>query len=83
MSLRMFDFQCKAGHKHEALIPAETRAVSCPICGKTARRLLAAPRCQLEGITGAFPSASAAWEKRRESHMAKERKNMEKHGTYK
>lgn len=47
------------------------------------KRLVAAPRAQLEGITGAFPGAADKWTKRRESHMAKERRNQEKHGSYK
>jgi hypothetical protein len=47
------------------------------------KRQVAAPRAQLDGASGDFPGAAMAWEKRRESHMAKERKNKEKHGSYK
>ena len=83
MSLRIFDFQCAAGHKHEQFVNADTRTVKCETCGKPAQRLIAAPRCQLEGITGDFPSAAMKWEANRESHMKKERKNQERHGTYK
>ena len=83
MSLRVFDFQCAAGHTHEQFVNADTRTVKCATCGKPAQRLLAAPRCRLEGITGAFPSAAMKWEANRESHMKQERKNQERHGTYK
>lgn len=83
MSLRLFDFQCAQGHKHEALVQADARTVDCPLCGAPAQRLISAVRCQLEGITGSFPGAAMKWEKTRESHMAKERKNQERHGTYK
>ena len=82
MSLRMFDFQCDAGHKHEALVRADERSIMCPVCNKVATRLLAAPRCQLEGITGSFPGAAMKWEANRESHMKKEQKHKEKHGTW-
>jgi hypothetical protein len=52
-------------------------------CGKPAMRQLSAPRAQLDGCSGHFPTAADAWERRRESHMRKERKNQENHGTYK
>jgi hypothetical protein len=45
--------------------------------------LIAAPRISLEGLSGDFPTAADQWEKRRESHMKKERRNQERHGTYK
>jgi hypothetical protein len=78
----MFDFECAKGHKHEALVRPDARTVACPKCNKVATRLLAAPRCRLEGTTGSFPSASMAWEKRRESHMRKEQKHKDSHGTW-
>jgi hypothetical protein len=56
--------------------------VPCPLCGKPAMRKIPAPRSKLEGFSGDFPSAADKWEKRRESHMAKERRHMERHGTY-
>ena len=96
MSIRVFDFKCLDGHVVEHFIDTSTwregDAVPCghvtlggPLlrCGKPATRQLAAPRAQLEGVTGAFPGAAMQWEKKRESHMAKERQNQEKHGTYK
>lgn len=82
MSLRIFDFQCDGGHKHEAMVQADERTVMCPTCNKVATRLIAAPRAKLEGITGDFPSAADKWVRDRESKMRKERKNMERHGTY-
>jgi len=83
MSRWLFDFQCKAGHKHEQLVNADIRTVKCETCGKPAQRLIAAPRCQLEGLTGDFPGAAMLWEKRRESHMKKERKTKANHDSYK
>jgi hypothetical protein len=81
MALRVFDFRCPLGHVTEHFVDAEIEEVQCH-CECVAVRQIAAPRAKLEGITGAFPGAAMAWEKRRESHMAKERKNIEQHGTY-
>ena len=83
MSIRAFDFRCVAGHVSEHFVEVETRAVQCPECDQLALRQIAAPRAVLEGITGAFPSATDKWARNRESHMAKERRNQESHGTYK
>jgi hypothetical protein len=83
MSIRAFDFLCLNGHVSESFEESQTRVVSCPECGQLALRQVASPRAKLEGITGAFPSAADNWERTRESHMARERRNMDKHRTYK
>jgi len=82
MGLRLFDFECALGHRDEYFVEADVRVIECRVCGRVAARLIAAPRINLEGISGDFPTAADKWEKRRESHMAKERKNKERHGTY-
>lgn len=78
----MFDFRCKQGHVTERLASERVESIRCPQCGRLSVRLLAAPRSKLDGISGDFPSASDQWEKRRESHMRKEKRNVERHGTY-
>ena len=78
----LFDFRCAAGHTHEALVKSKTRTVTCKTCGKPAQRMLAAPRSQLDGCSGDFPSAAIKWEKKREEKMRQERKHKDKHGTY-
>ena len=83
MSRRLFDFQCKVGHTHEHLTDSEIRTVKCETCGKPAKRLISAVRCQLEGLTGDFPGAAMKWESNRESHMKKERKTKANHDSYK
>ena len=83
MALRMFDFRCDVGHVHERLVESAVRFVLCQTCGRPANRLIAAPRCQLDGCSGDFPSAAMKWEANRESHMKVEKKNQENHGTYK
>jgi hypothetical protein len=80
---RVFDFRCVDGHVSEVFVTDhETRTVACPVCGHPATRLVAAPRAKLEGITGAFPGAADAWERKRNEHMAKEQRVMRDHGTY-
>jgi hypothetical protein len=81
MAIRVFDFRCPLGHVTEHFVDSAIEEVQCH-CECVAKRQIATPRVKLEGITGAFPGAAMAWEKRRESHMAKERKNIEQHGTY-
>lgn len=83
MGFQLFDFKCARGHLHEAMVSREERIDTCPVCGFAAHRQLAAPRISLDGISGDFPTAADKWEKNRESHMEKERRNMERHGTYK
>lgn len=80
---RVFDFRCDVGHVREVFVTDhEARIAPCPECGRPATRLIAAPRAKLEGITGAFPGAYDAWERKRNEHMAKEQKVMRDHGTY-
>lgn len=83
MGIRVFDFKCPQGHVAERFEDAETRAVECSECDQLALRQIATPRAVLEGFSGAFPTAADAWERRRESHMRKERKIMDNHNTYK
>ena len=84
MALRVFDFRCPDGHTHEAFVDSEVRVRGClhPGCFHGATRQIASPRFALDGCSGDFPTAADAWERRRESHMRKERKNMENHDTY-
>lgn len=80
MSRLLFDFQCAKGHVHEELVPAHWHSVPCDQCDLPANRIISPVRCALEGFSGAFPSAYDKWEKRRESRMKWERKNIERHG---
>lgn len=81
MGLRVFDFLCPLGHRTEHFVDAEIEEVQCH-CECIAVRQIASPRFSLDGCSGDFPTAADAWEKRRESHMRKERKNMENHDSY-
>jgi len=86
MSIRVYDYWCEAcGFREELFGNAETleERIDCISCHAphAMHRLIPAPRASLEGITGDFPGAAMQWEKRRQSHMAKERKHQENHGT--
>ena len=83
MGTRVFDFRGSNGHTAELFVDVGTTHAPCPVCGAVAEKQLSMPRIALDGCSGDFPTAADAWEKRRESHMRKERENQEKHGTYK
>lgn len=82
MGRRLFDFRCSTGHVFEVLVECDVRLKYCEQCKTIAERLIGAPRPVLDGTSGDFPTAADQWERRRESHMKKERRNKERHGTY-
>jgi hypothetical protein len=63
---RIFEFVCVKGHVTEKLVDDEVRSIECPHCRNEASRIISSPRIRLEGITGAFPSASEAWARKHE-----------------
>ncbi len=71
---RMFEFVCEENHLSEALVDDTVRELACRACGKPATRIVSLVRANLEGISGAFPSAYDAWERKRSEKLAQERK---------
>jgi len=71
---RMFEFVCEDGHISEALVDETIRELACRACGKESTRIVSVVRSKLEGISGAFPSAYDAWERKRSEKLAQERK---------
>jgi len=71
---RMFEFVCEDGHISEALVDDTIRELSCRTCGKHSTRIVSMVRSRLEGISGAFPSAYDAWERKRSDKLKQERK---------
>lgn len=63
---RIFEFKCAKDHLTEKLVDDEVRSIECPHCRNEASRIISSPRISLEGITGAFPSASDAWARKHE-----------------
>jgi hypothetical protein len=70
----MFEFVCEDGHISEALVEDTVRELSCRACGKHSTRIVSMVRSRLEGISGAFPSAYDAWERKRSDKLKQERK---------
>jgi hypothetical protein len=73
----MYEFKCEDGHISEALVDDTVRELSCRACGKPSTRIVSSVRCNLEGITGAFPGAYHSWERKRSEKMAQVSKNSE------
>jgi hypothetical protein len=72
---RMFEFTCEDNHLSEAFVDDEVRVIACRACAKPATRIISLVNMKLEGITGAFPSAYDAWERKRSQKLAQERKS--------
>lgn len=81
MAVRVWDFLCRNGHRVEHFVDVGIEEVECE-CGAMGKRQIAAPRASLDGCSGHFPTAADAWERRRESHMRREKHNQENHGSY-
>lgn len=77
--IRVFDFECVEDHVTEHFVASDIDAVACPICGQRATKKLSAPRAKLEGITGDFPGAHLAWERKRDQKRAQELKRDDYH----
>lgn len=70
----MFDFKCPKGHAFEDLVKSTVDKLPCPTCGLEAQKFLGgAPRVELDGTDEGFPSAYAAWPKKREKQIRWER----------
>ena len=70
---RIYEFACKCGQRTEALVGYETAEVQCG-CGGVAHRVISAPKFNLEGWSGSFPSAYGRFESRHVDKLNAERK---------
>jgi hypothetical protein len=68
------DFKCRNDHVTEALREDSVTAIVCSHCGMNAVKVLAAPRSNLEGFTGAFPDAYDRWARVRADRLKVEQK---------
>lgn len=66
---RIFEFRCVKDHVTEKYVDDAVTSVECPHCHNEASRIISSPRFKLEGITGAFPTAYDAWERKRAEAM--------------
>jgi putative FmdB family regulatory protein len=61
---RIFEFKCQKCKEIFDEYTEYKQHTECPLCGGQADKIISAPRIDLEGITGAFPGAAWAWEKK-------------------
>lgn len=71
---RIFEFLCSDNHLSEAYIDDSERTIQCKECGKEAIRIVSKPTMKLEGISGDYPTAYDAWERKRSEKLKEERK---------
>lgn len=74
--------ECKEVFTREFLTSEMPHEVKCNCGGIAARYISNPPRVALDPISGDHPGATRKWEKMRESHMKKEKKNLDNHGDY-
>lgn len=77
----LYDYYCeRCDTVFETIRPmAERQTSECPECGDTCKMKLTAPTVALDPISGDFPGATMAWEKKREQKMKQEVKQDKTH----
>jgi predicted nucleic acid-binding Zn ribbon protein len=60
----LLDFKCTTCSNVDERLVELTEYVECSKCNGRADRLISKPTVKLEGYSGSFPSAAAAWEKK-------------------
>lgn len=79
--LKVREYECLNGHRNEQFVQdAGPQMIDCPVCSKPAVRVMSAPRAQLEGITGDFPGATMAWERKRAEKQKVQERKLRDHG---
>ena len=61
---KIFEFRCSHCSLQFEEYMEYSKFCICPSCGMSADKIISTPQIKLEGITGSFPSAAWAWEKR-------------------
>ncbi len=70
---RIYEFVCNCGQRIDKLTDYETASVQCE-CGGTASRTISAPKFNLEGWSGQFPTAAMQFDRKHREKLAAERK---------
>jgi predicted nucleic acid-binding Zn ribbon protein len=73
----MFEFLCMNSHRIEALVDPDTPHLICSKCGQEAAKVISAPTVSLEGVSGSYPTAYDAWNRKRSEKLAQERKQAD------
>lgn len=66
---RIFEFLCEEHHISEAYVDEAERTINCKVCGCEAHRIVSKPQIKLEGVSGDYPTAYDAWERKRTEKM--------------
>jgi len=74
MTRRLYTFQCSSCNNLFDELTEYTSTLNCPQCGGIATKTLNTVNVKLEGISGAFPGAYYAWEKKHKQKLDQERK---------
>lgn len=68
---KLFDFKCRSCKENFEEYTEYKQVSTCPTCGSEADKLISTPRISLEGISGSFPGAALAWEKKHNQSVNK------------
>jgi putative FmdB family regulatory protein len=71
---KLFEFRCSSCNYDFEELTEYVQVIPCPKCNANADKLISTPRVKLEGYSGSFPGAAAAWEKKHKQQLAKELK---------
>ena len=69
---KLFEFKCRDCNTVTEKLIEYTKETTCSHCGGVADKIISQSSVKLEGITGSFPGAAMAWEKRH-TNIAKKR----------
>lgn len=80
----IYDFRCRNGHVHEALVKFGVKSDECPVCGDNAKQVwLRAPNLDWSGMAqgeNAGPEFIDRFEKSHKQRAEKERQFKAEHG---
>lgn len=82
--LILFDFECRGGHRFEALVKSDVHSTPCQICGQPAQRQISAPRIDRlrMAVTGDSTTAVDYFDHVHRERRAIEERNKANHGDY-
>ena len=72
---KFFEFTCQECKETFEKYTEYIQTTECQ-CGGKADKIISTPRISLEGISGSFPGAAAAWEKKHLQQLKKETKDL-------
>jgi putative FmdB family regulatory protein len=74
---KLFEFKCSSCEEVFEELTEYKKVSTCPSCGADADKIISTPRVSLEGLSGSFPGAAAAWEKKHKQQLIKETKKAQ------